>query len=126
MPLPALPCSDDQTTEVCAVAAVDTRGRVSDRSVVQALGWREDQRLEMRAVPGSVVVRASDNGLFTLTSQGYLRLPAAARHWCALVPGERVLLASDRRQDAVIIHTMSTVWALVAEYHAALLGGATS
>jgi hypothetical protein len=95
VPLAELAPPRQETARVCAVATVDARGRVSDRSAVWALGWAAGLRLEIRAVSGSVLVRPSEYGLFTLTKQGYLRLPAVARHWCALRAGERVLLLAE-------------------------------
>ncbi|MEU6268354.1 AbrB/MazE/SpoVT family DNA-binding domain-containing protein [Saccharopolyspora shandongensis] len=108
------------------MATVDARGRVSDRSAVRALQWTAGLRLEIRAVSGSILVRPSQDGLFTLTRQSYVRLPAAARHWCALQAGEKVLLVAEPHDNTLLIHTMSTVEALVTEYHARLLGGEAS
>ncbi len=96
-PLPALVGHEAAGTNlVCAVGSVDARGRVSDRAVVRRLGWQVGTRLQLRIVSGSVIIHARDDGLFTLTGQGYVRLPAPARHRCALHGGDKVLLAADR------------------------------
>ncbi|PKW17620.1 hypothetical protein A8926_5606 [Saccharopolyspora spinosa] len=126
MPVPELAPSREAVARSCAVATVDARGRVSDRSAVRALQWAAGLRLEIRAVSGSILVRPSQDGLFTLTRQGYVRLPAAARHWCTLQAREKVLLIAEPHDNTLLIHTMSTVETLVTEYHADLLGGAAS
>lgn len=108
---------------MCAVASVDCRGRVSDRSVLRSLSWAAGQRLEIRAVEGSVMVACREDGVFSLTAQGYLRLPAAVRHWCALQPGQRVLLAAEPGHDALAVHTMPVIDALLTEPHARMFGG---
>ncbi|MCI2423859.1 AbrB/MazE/SpoVT family DNA-binding domain-containing protein [Saccharopolyspora sp. K220] len=108
------------------MATVDARGPVSNRSAVRALGWAAGMRLEIRAVSGSVLVHPSEDGLFTLAKQGYMRLPAVARHWCALEVGEKVLLVAEPQRNTLVIHTMSTVESLVTGYHACLFGGEAS
>ncbi|MCX2729413.1 AbrB/MazE/SpoVT family DNA-binding domain-containing protein [Saccharopolyspora sp. NFXS83] len=123
LPLPELAEAPEATSRVCAVASVDSRGRVSDRSVVRSLGWIAGQRLDLRAVAGSVLVACREDGVFSLTSQGHLRLPAAVRHWCALQPGQRVLLAAEPAHDALAVHTMPVLDSLLAEPHARMFGG---
>lgn len=39
-----------------------------------------------------------------VTGQGYLRLPAALRHRCGLVAGDRVLLAADVDRCRLVIY----------------------
>ena len=126
MPLPELAPTAGPVAQACAVASVDARGRISDRSVVRSLGWRAGQRLEIRAVAGSVLVARRDDGVFALTSQGYLRLPATVRHWCALSPGDRVLVVAEPARDAVAVHTMPILHALLADFHARMFGGETA
>lgn len=57
--------------------------------MVRSLGWYAGQRLEIRAVAGSVLVARRADGVFALTSQGYLRLPAT------IVLGEVELVVSQ-------------------------------
>jgi hypothetical protein len=47
-----------------------------------ALGWQPGTRLEIRESHGLVLVTASDHGVFSMTRQGHLRLPATVRRWC--------------------------------------------
>ena len=126
VPLPELAPSTGPVAQACSVASVDARGRISDRSVVRSLGWRAGQRLQIRAVAGSVLVARRDDGVFSLTSQGYLRLPATVRHWCALSPGDRVLVVAEPARDAVAVHTMPTLHALLVDVHTRMFGGETA
>ncbi|MCA1191997.1 AbrB/MazE/SpoVT family DNA-binding domain-containing protein [Saccharopolyspora sp. 6V] len=91
--------------------------------MLRSLSWAAGQRLEIRAVEGSVMVACREDGVFSLTAQGYLRLPAAVRHWCALQPGQRVLLAAEPGHDALAVHTMPVIDALLTEPHARMFGG---
>ncbi|MFF1612052.1 hypothetical protein ACFVYA_30065 [Amycolatopsis sp. NPDC058278] len=58
-----------------------------------------------------------------MTNQGHLRLPAAARHCRGLIPGDRVLLAADPRQDVLIVHPPAVLGDVLDPRHAELLGG---
>lgn len=108
---------------VYGLAAVDDRGRVADHTVVRALGWGSGIRLEIREIGGLVLVRADRQGVFSMTGQGHLRLPAMVRHWCGLVPGDRVLLAADPDQRLLVVHPPAALDAMVSQFHADVLGG---
>ncbi|MDX8141539.1 hypothetical protein OG205_09430 [Lentzea sp. NBC_00516] len=60
------------------MAAVDHRGRVADRHITAALAWDAATRLSIREHDGLLVVTADPHGVFKLTKEGYLRLPADA------------------------------------------------
>ncbi len=95
-PLPMSPLPEPRTNpRVYGVAALEGSGRLRDRFVVRALGWRPGTRLDNRESAGMIVVRGDDQGAFRLTGQGYLRLPAAVRHWCALTPGDRLKVEAE-------------------------------
>lgn len=81
LPLPPL-ASVAGRVGVYGMAAVDTKGRIADRQVMVALGWQPGTRLEIRESHGLVLVTASDHGVFSMTRQGHLRLPATVRRWC--------------------------------------------
>ncbi|MEU4398261.1 hypothetical protein [Micromonospora orduensis] len=63
--------------------------------IIRALEWGPGTRLHIREGSGVIVVRLDGQGVFTVTSQGHLHLPAAVRHWCGLAAGDRVLLAAN-------------------------------
>jgi hypothetical protein len=78
LPLAPLATIRDRST-VYGLAAVDGRGRVADHHVMTALGWVAGTRLDIRESGGLILVRASRQGVFSVTSQGHLRLPATVR-----------------------------------------------
>ena len=51
---------------VYGLAHVDRSGRVADRTVTGALGWRGGDRLTLTAEAGVVVIRRDPSGLVTL------------------------------------------------------------
>ena len=122
LPLPVVPEPRTSST-VYGLAAVDCRGRVADHAIIAALGWRPGTRLDIRESHGLLVIRPDAHGVSSVTNQGHLRLPAAVRHCCGLIPGDRVLLAADPRCDVLIVHPPAVLDDLLAERHAELLGG---
>jgi hypothetical protein len=96
---------------------------VADRAVVGALGWVSGTRLSIRESGGLLVIRADTHGVFSVTKQGHLRLPATVRHCCGLVPGDRVLLAADPQRDLLIVHPPAALDDLFAQCHAGLWDG---
>lgn len=105
------------------MAAVDCRGRVADRAVLAALGWTPGTRLDIRETHGLLLIRQNDHGVFSMTRQGHLRLPAAVRHCCGLAPGDRVLLAADAARGVLIVHPPAALDGLFAKHYARLLDG---
>jgi hypothetical protein len=78
LPLPRLVPSRSRST-VYGVAAVDVRGRIADRVVLQALGWSPGTRVAGALTDGVIILCANSGGGITVTDQGQLRLPASLR-----------------------------------------------
>ncbi|WP_182543017.1 AbrB/MazE/SpoVT family DNA-binding domain-containing protein [Halosaccharopolyspora lacisalsi] len=108
------------------IVAVDDRGRVAEQSVMAAVGWLPGQRLSIGVVAGSIVVRSDPAGVFRLARRGHLPLPATARRWTRLEPGQRVLLTADSEQSVVVVSTLASLERMLSEHHAAVLGGGAS
>ena len=66
---------------------------------------------------------AGPQGVFTVTGQGHLHLPAAVRHWCGLTAGDRVLLAANPADGLLVLHPPAALDAMVVAVHADVLGG---
>jgi hypothetical protein len=122
LPLAPLAIVRDRGT-VYGVAAVDSRGRIADHHVMAALGWMAGTRLDVRESGGLILVRANREGVFSVTSQGHLRLSATVRQWCGLVPGDRVMLAADPADGLLVVHPPAALDTMIAQFHALVLGG---
>jgi hypothetical protein len=86
---------------VYGLAHVDRSGRVADRTVTGALGWRGGDRLTLTAEAGVVVIRRDPAGLVTLPPRSGVPIPAALRHRCGLLPGDPVLLTAVPAEDTL-------------------------
>lgn len=126
LPLARLAPDNGYPSGVYRLAAIDYHGRINDKTVPRALDWPAGTRLAMREEHGWIVVHADPRGVFAVTGQGYLQLPAAVRHWCGLNPGDRVLLAADPAAGRLVVHPPAEVEAMVTAAHAAAWGGEAS
>lgn len=122
LPLPTIPAGRARAL-IYGMAAVDSRGRVADQAVIRALGWAPGDRLDMREANSLLVIHADPHGLFAITSQGHLRLPADARHCAQLTPGDRVLLVADLAGRRLVVHPPTALDLIVTRLHTELLGG---
>jgi hypothetical protein len=122
LPVPRLSALRARST-VYGFAAVDGRGRIADGAVVRAMGWVAGTRLDIRESAGVVLVSHGRQGVFALTGQGHLRLPAAVRRWCGLAAGDRVLLAAEPAQGLLVVHPPAALDAMITQFHAVVLGG---
>jgi len=122
LPVPRLAALRDRSM-VYGTAAVDCNGRVAEATVIGALGWAPGTRLNICESGGLVLVTADRQGVFAMTSQGHLRLPATVRHWCGLAAGDRVLLAADPAQGLLVVHPPAALDVMIVQFHAGVLGG---
>jgi hypothetical protein len=58
---------------------IDASGRVADRAIAAALGWRGGDRLTLTAEAGVVVVCRDPAGMVTLPASQYIVIPATLR-----------------------------------------------
>ncbi|RAS59012.1 hypothetical protein C8D87_11665 [Lentzea atacamensis] len=86
-----------------SVATLDDRGRVADRQMTAALNWTAATRLSIREHDGLLAVTADPHGVFKLTKQGHVRLPADARRAGHLRSGDRVLLAAQLDHQTITV-----------------------
>jgi hypothetical protein len=105
------------------MAQVSATGVVSNRSTIQALGWRCGDALHVVVVGGSVVVHRSAGGAFRMAAKPYLVLPSAVRRRCGLRPGEQVLLAADPDLDVLVVHPLAALDSMILAFHTGLAGG---
>ena len=102
--VPALPAD-----VVYGFGRIDASGRVADRVITSALGWRPGDRLALAADAGVVIARRDPAGMVTMPSRPYIVIPAALRRRCGLRAGDRVLLAVFPDQDALAAYSFAVV-----------------
>jgi hypothetical protein len=112
LPLPSL-IPRRTTALVYGLSALDDRGRLADRTIMQALGWSAGLRLDISETNGRLVIRPREHGAFHITGRGHLRIPAPLRHRCDLEPGDRVLLTADPRQRQLVAYPPAALDALI-------------
>ncbi|MFC8845371.1 MULTISPECIES: AbrB/MazE/SpoVT family DNA-binding domain-containing protein [unclassified Micromonospora] len=96
---------------------------MADRTVMRALGWAPGRRLGIREHRGLVIVAADERGVFAVTREGRLRLPAVVRQWCGLAAGDRVFLVAEPDCSRLVVHPPAALDAMIAQAHVAVLGG---
>jgi hypothetical protein len=105
--VPVIPAAPDDV--VYGFGRIDASGRVADRAITSALGWRPGDRLALAADAGVVIARRDPGGMVTMPSRPYIVIPAALRRRCGLRAGDRVLLAVFPAQDALAAYSFAVV-----------------
>ncbi len=119
VPLPVLPTPSPALLPaseglLIGVAAVDHSGRVGDRLLITALGWRPGDRTEVQMLPGAAMLRRSPHGRSQVDSRGHVFVPAAIRTLLDVPAGGRMVLLAVPDRDLLVIHAQSAVAALLA------------
>jgi hypothetical protein len=105
-PVPASAAPEDT---VYGIGRIDASGRIADRAVTSALGWRGGDRLTLTADAGVITARRDPGGMVTLPARAYIAIPAPLRRRCGLRPGDRVLLAAVPRDDTLTVYCLAVV-----------------
>lgn len=94
-----------------------------DRTLLGALGWAPGTRLEFQENHGLLVVAAAPEAVFSVTAQGFVHVPAVARRWCGLRPGDRVLLVAAPSHDCLVVHPPMGIRSMLAGAYREADGG---
>ena len=94
---------------VYGLGLIDASGRVADRTVTCALGWRGGDRLTLTACAGVVTARRDPHGLAVLPPRHCIVIPATLRYRCGLLPGDPVLLAARPAEDTLTAYSLAVV-----------------
>jgi len=94
---------------IYGIGRIDASGRVADREITSALGWRGGDRLTLTADAGVVVVRRDLCGMVTVPARPCIAIPAALRRRCGLRAGDRVLLAAVPSEDTLAACSLAVV-----------------
>ena len=106
LPLAGLPNRPDV---IYGFGRIDASGRVADRAIISALGWRGGDRLTLTADAGVMVARRDPGGMVTVPDRPHIVIPAAVRHRCGLRTGDRVLLAALPAEDTLAAYSFAVV-----------------
>ena len=106
MPLASPPGRPDV---VYCFGRIDASGRVADRAIIAALGWRGGDRLTLTADAGVMIARRDPGGMVTVPARPYVVIPAALRRRCGLRAGDRVLLAASPGEDMLAAYSFAVV-----------------
>lgn len=99
-----------------AVSAVESDGRINDRSAVRALGWERGVGVRFVVHPDAIVVVRDNDAPTRLTQFGHLRLPTSVRRVSGLVPVDRLMLVALIEDGVLLLLAPQTVDAMVATY----------
>jgi bifunctional DNA-binding transcriptional regulator/antitoxin component of YhaV-PrlF toxin-antitoxin module len=94
---------------IYGIGRIDASGRIADRAVTRALGWRGGDRLTLTAEADVVTARRDPGGMITLPGRAYIAIPAALRRRCGLEAGDRVLLAAIPADDTLTAYSLAVV-----------------
>jgi bifunctional DNA-binding transcriptional regulator/antitoxin component of YhaV-PrlF toxin-antitoxin module len=117
LPLVGLHQLSRDTTMLYGVGRVDASGRVSNRDIVRALGWRPGDKLEVIATLSAIVIFSSPDGLLSVPLKPYVVIPTTARRLHNIEAGDHVLLAAAPEYGIVIVHTRQAMNDMLARYH---------
>jgi hypothetical protein len=88
---------------------IDASGRIADRAIISALGWRRGDRLTLTASAGVMTARRDPGGMVTVPARPCIVIPAALRRRCGLRAGDRVLLAALPAEDTLTAYSFAVV-----------------
>jgi bifunctional DNA-binding transcriptional regulator/antitoxin component of YhaV-PrlF toxin-antitoxin module len=93
---------------------------------MRALGWSAGLRLDIREAAGVLTVFTDSGGVYQVTSQGQLRLPAPLRYRCGLNAGDRVLLVADPQRSRLAVYPPAALDTLFPQQSTDTTGGEPS
>lgn len=101
------------------IGRVDDSGRVGNRDIVGALGWRPGDKLDMILTQGAIIIRVTPDGPFSVPQRPRIIIPATARRRHAIRPGDHVLVAAAPDYGVVILYPLSALDEMLTRYHSA-------
>jgi len=122
LPAPSLPRLHGPDTLLVGTACIDRSGRVHERTLFSALGWKSGHKLEMDTTHGMIAIASLPGGRHRIDNRGALPLPAAARRMSGITLGPPVVLAAAVGEQLLIVHSAATVAGLLAMHYTTLIG----
>lgn len=99
------------------IARVDSSGRFSMRSLLRALDWHAGDRIAMAVLPEMILFHRSDDGIYQVSQQSNLAIPAAARTRHSIKAGDQVLLAGATTRGLLVIQPLAVLDKMMTTYH---------
>lgn len=118
LPLTELHRLPRDTSVLYGIGRVDASGRVSERQIVNALGWTPGERLNVALIAHGLVIHTAQDGPLTLSPTRRLVIPLTARRHCDIETGDHVLLAAAPEHGVVIVHPLASLDDMLVQYHA--------
>ncbi|MDG4811185.1 AbrB/MazE/SpoVT family DNA-binding domain-containing protein [Micromonospora sp. WMMD1120] len=79
--------------------------------------------MNIKEYRGLIVVSADEQGVFKVSKDGYVRLPAVVRQWCGLAAGDRVLVVAESASNCLVVHPPAKLDEMIGQAHDAIFGG---
>ncbi|MEV6340728.1 AbrB/MazE/SpoVT family DNA-binding domain-containing protein [Nocardia vinacea] len=115
---PLAPVSESHPpTTAYGLRAVDAGGRVIDKTVLDALGWRDGTNLQIHDRDQMILVSTPGDDV-VVNKRGYLHLPARWRRAVGIGTGDRVLLAANLTRELLLVIPESRLDELIAHHFA--------
>ncbi|XVV00749.1 hypothetical protein ACQPW3_25375 [Actinosynnema sp. CA-248983] len=114
---PTLPRRCADTDLRLAITRVDHSGRVGDRWLIDALGWRPGDRHEVAVTPDGAVVSVALEGSYHVNTRRHVFLPAAVRQGLGVAANDRVVLVARLEAATLTIHAASTIADLILQHY---------
>lgn len=99
---------------------------MTERAIVDSLGWTRGQLLRIGMVAQVIVLSADPSGESLICRKASVTLPARVRLRCDVHTGDNVLLAAAVEHGVLAVHTAASLDAMVAQYHSTLTEQASS
>lgn len=108
------PLMDDT---LVGIAAFDHSGRIRDRVLIDALGWRPGDPTAVRLGSDTVVIRRVDDGPYRVDRRGQVFVPASARSMLGIGPCERAVLVVLPDLGRLMVHPLAVLADLLAGHY---------
>lgn len=95
------PAVDDM---LVGIAAFDHSGRIRDRVLIEALGWKPGDPTAVCLGSDAAVIRRLAEGTYSVDRRGQVFVPAATRSMLGFGPRERAVLVALPRLGRLLVH----------------------
>lgn len=109
-----------------ALGLMDDRGRVSNRSILNHLGWDSYSSLTPGMGRNFLVIRPDSRGESLVDDRMRVALPLAMLRLCGLGAGRRVLLVATGGNGVLVVHPLVNFAHMVRQFHGQGVGTASA